>query len=95
MVTKEQVIQVLKTVKDPEIWVDVWTMGLIYDITIEKTKITILMTLTTPQCPYGPQLMDDLKKAISTATHIQDIELKLTFSPPWKPSEELRKLLGV
>ncbi|MDO8556400.1 MAG: metal-sulfur cluster assembly factor [Nanoarchaeota archaeon] len=95
MVTREQVIDVLKTVKDPEIWVDIWTMGLIYNISVEKEKITILMTLTTPQCPYGPQLMEDLKKALQTKTKIKNIDLQLTFTPAWKPTEALRKLLGV
>jgi len=95
MVTREKVIQVLKTVKDPEIWIDVWTMGLIYDIKVDRDKVDILMTLTTPQCPYGPQLMDDLKKALQKDARAKEVVLKLTFDPPWKPSEELRKVLGV
>ncbi|HLD12507.1 MAG TPA: metal-sulfur cluster assembly factor [Candidatus Nanoarchaeia archaeon] len=95
MVTKDNVIDILKTVKDPEIWIDIWTIGLIRDITITKEKITILMTLTTPQCPYGPQLMDDIKQALTQGTKIKTIDLQLTFNPPWKPPEELRKILGV
>ncbi|MDO8628772.1 MAG: metal-sulfur cluster assembly factor [Nanoarchaeota archaeon] len=95
MVTKENVITILKTVKDPELWIDIWTIGLIREITLEKTKITILMTLTTPQCPYGPQLMDDMKQALIKGTKIKNIDLQLTFNPPWKPTEELRKVLGV
>ena len=70
-------------------------MGLIYDIKIEKDAVELLMTLTTPQCPYGPQLMDDLKKALQKDAKAKQVILKLTFDPPWKPSEELRKVLGV
>lgn len=95
MVTKEKVVEVLKTVKDPEIHIDVYTIGLIYDIKVEKDNVEVLMTLTTPQCPYGPQLMDDMKEALKKKAKAKNVVLKLTFNPPWKPSEELRRMLGV
>ncbi|MEK6904528.1 MAG: metal-sulfur cluster assembly factor [Nanoarchaeota archaeon] len=95
MVTKDKVIEVLKTVKDPEIHIDIYTLGLIYNIEADKDSVKILMTLTTPQCPYGPQLMDDLKQALKKKARAKNVELSLTFNPPWKPSDELRKMLGV
>ena len=58
MIKKEQVVEVLKTVDDPEIGMDVWTLGLIYRITIEKGIVYIKMTFTTPMCPYGPMLVE-------------------------------------
>ena len=83
----------MKKVKDPEIGIDIWTLGLVYDIKIEKKLATITMTLTSTMCPYGPMLMDDAKRAV------EDIGLKatidLTFEPPWEPSAELRAMLGI
>ena len=58
MVEKQQVIDALKLVTDPELNIDVWTLGLIYDIILED-GIKIVMTFTTPLCPYGPELVED------------------------------------
>ena len=94
MITKEQVIESLKQVYDPEIQVDVWTMGLIYDIKIEKNEVHIIMTLTTPMCPYGPMLLEEIKARIKEDTSAE-VQIDVTFDPPWQPSEELRMMLGV
>lgn len=95
MITREQVIEMLETVIDPEIGIDVWTMGLIYrfDI-ISDTKISIVMTYTTPMCPYGEQLKEEVEDSLRMVgfTHI---DTEVTFDPPWKPSQELREALGV
>lgn len=94
MVDKEQVIEALKLVDDPELNIDVWTLGLIYDIEILEDKtIKILMTYTTPLCPYGPQLQEDI--AIRLSSLSDKVQIKVTFEPMWKPTEELRSLLGV
>ena len=97
MLTKDSVINVLKQINDPEILVDVWTMGLIYDIQINEKKkhITITMTLTTPMCPYGPMLLEEIKARLKEDTGAKEVTLNLTFDPPWQPSEELRMMLGV
>lgn len=92
--TEKTVIAALKTVKDPEVGFDVWTMGLIYKITIEKTSVSILMTYTTPFCPWGPQLNDEIESALKTAG-AKKINLEITFDPPYKMPEALRATLGL
>lgn len=95
MPTKEEIIEVLKQVYDPEIMVDIWTLGLIYDITPGSEEIKIKMTLTTPMCPYGPQLLANVKNKIEEMPGVKKLDLELVWEPAWKPSEELRATLGV
>ena len=95
MPSKEEIIEVLKQVYDPEIQVDIWTLGLVYDIIPGNEEIKIKMTLTTPMCPYGPQLLANVKNKIEEMPGIKKFDLELVWDPPWKPSEELRAMLGV
>lgn len=95
MTSKEQIIENLKKVEDPELQLDVWSLGLIYGIDIIDGKTCkITMTLTSPQCPFGPYMMQDVKKAVENAGFDQ-VDVELTFSPRWKPSDELRAALGI
>jgi len=95
MVTQQQVIQQLKKVQDPELGIDVWSLGLVYTITLEKAKVFIKMTLTSPMCPYGPMLIADVQQRVKELKGIKDVKVDITFNPPWKPSEDVRALLGV
>lgn len=98
MASKEEVIEILKQVYDPELQVDIWSLGLVYDIKIEGSKITIIMTLTSPVCPYGPELMNDVRRKVSTAEGISEVGIELTFNPVWgtdKMSEEAKIALGI
>ena len=96
MTTQKQIVEILKTVDDPELNIDVWSLGLIYEIKINKTQVNILMTFTTPMCPYGPMLIDMIKEAItSKQKDIKKVELEITFDPAWEPSKELRAMFGV
>ena len=98
MVEKEQVIEVLKKVYDPEIQYDIWSLGLIYNIEIEGNKVKIFMTLTSPMCPYGPALMDDVRRQVSAIDGVGEVQLELTFSPAWSPekmTEEAKIALGI
>lgn len=94
-ITKDEIIAELKTVFDPEIHLDIWTMGLIYEINIKSNdEVHILMTYTTPMCPFGP----DLNKQIEEKLHdlgFTKVEVEVTFNPPWKASDELRTMLGI
>jgi metal-sulfur cluster biosynthetic enzyme len=93
--TKEQIIEQLKTVKDPEVDLDVYSMGLIYDITItDDENVHILHTLTSPACPMGPTIQDDIRSAV-LSIGASSVEVELTFDPPYQPSEELRMALGI
>ena len=98
MASKEQVIEALKKVYDPEIQFDIWSLGLVYNIEIEGNKVKILMTFTSPMCPYGPALMDDVRRQISAIDGVGDVEIEMTFSPVWGPekmTEEAKIALGI
>lgn len=97
MVSKQAVIDVLKTVHDPEIQVDVWAMGLIYKLEVDEAagSVRILMTLTTPMCPYGPALLEEIKTRLKSEAGASEVLIDLTFDPPWQPSEELKATLGI
>ena len=87
------VIEITKEVTDPELGIDIWTLGLIYDIKLEE-KVKIILTLTSPMCPFGPQILGELKQKLEEKGY-KDPTLTLTFNPPWAPDEELRAMLGV
>ena len=98
MVDKEQVIEVLKKVYDPEIQFDIWSLGLVYNIGIEQNNVNILMTFTSPMCPYGPALLDDVRRQVSAIEGVGEVEVEITFTPVWGPdkmTEEARMGLGI
>ncbi|NOY88326.1 MAG: DUF59 domain-containing protein [FCB group bacterium] len=98
--TKEQVIEALKPIHDPEIRIGIVDLGLVYDILIEDTgKVTIKMTLTTPACPYGDMLLAMAKRAVEGLDGVTEVEMVLVWDPPWDPkemcSEGAKDLLGI
>ncbi|MBI2140665.1 DUF59 domain-containing protein [Candidatus Woesearchaeota archaeon] len=93
--TKEDAIEAMKNVMDPELRLDVWTLGLIYGVEVkEQNAVSIKMTFTTPACPYAPQLVADLKGQLMEAG-FQEPEIEYVFDPPWAPSDEVKMLLGL
>lgn len=95
MIIKEQIVEQLKTVKDPEVDLDIYSMGLIYDISIaEDNSVHVLHTLTSPACPMGPTIQEDIRSAV-LSLGASSVEVELTFDPPYQPSEELRMALGI
>ena len=96
MIAKEKVIEVLKTVNDPEIGLDIYTLGLIYYITInEDNSVIIKMTFTSPMCPYGPALLADVKNKVTSVDGVKSVDIELVFEPVWKPSKEVKLMLGI
>lgn len=95
MQSKQQIIESLKTVKDPELDLDIWTLGLVYKIDIKsETSVAFEITYTTPMCPFGPvikQKMQDEMRYLG----FKEIDIDVVFDPPWQPSEELRTALGL
>ena len=83
MVNKEDIIAALKTVYDPEIPVNVWDMGLIYDIDIQDTEIVIKMTFTSPTCPMMEELMQQVKEAVQSVSGNVSVRVDLVWDPPW------------
>ena len=98
--TKEQVIEALKPVQDPEIRIGVVDLGLIYDVMVEDNgKVIIKMTLTTPTCPYGEMLVAMVHRAAEELEGVTEVEVKLVWSPVWDPkemcSDEAKDQLGI
>jgi len=96
MTTKEEVIEILKTVVDPEIFIDIWTLGLIYDIEIQDKNLNLRMTFTSPACPAGPELMEEVRqKTVEMLPEIESTHIQIVFDPPWTPSEDLKAMMGI
>ena len=80
----DEIIAALKTCFDPEIPVDIWELGLIYEITINDEKeVKLLMTLTSPNCPVAESLPADVADKIRTVRGVKSCDVKITFDPPW------------
>ena len=81
---KDNIIKNLHTVYDPEIPVDIYELGLIYDIIIEKdNNVKINMTLTSPNCPVAESLPKEVKDSIMTVKEVKNVDLNLVWEPPW------------
>jgi FeS assembly SUF system protein len=93
-----KIIEQLKTIFDPEIPVNIYEIGLIYEIKIDRdNKVDILMTLTSPNCPVAESLPLEVKEKVKSTEGVKDAEVKLTFDPPWDQdmlSEEAKLELG-
>ncbi|OGZ43990.1 MAG: hypothetical protein A3J55_00985 [Candidatus Ryanbacteria bacterium RIFCSPHIGHO2_02_FULL_45_17b] len=93
---KDDIIKALQSVDDPELGVDIYTLGLIYDIQVSDTgDIYIKMTHTTPLCPFGNEITKKIKEALYQYTHPKSLKIEITFDPPWKPPKKLREMLGM
>ena len=91
--TQSDIITMLKGVEDPEMHIDIYSLGLIYRIDISETSIDILMTLTTPFCPYADEIVATVKSVL-TSFGIP-VSVNITFEPEWVPPPELRTALGI
>ncbi|MEO6694394.1 MAG: iron-sulfur cluster assembly protein [Ignavibacteria bacterium] len=92
---KEEVIKVLKSCYDPEIPVDVWELGLIYDIIVATNNdVLIVMTLTSPSCPVAGILPGEIEQKVKDHPMVNDCKVQLTFDPPWSQTmmSEVAKL---
>lgn len=95
----ENIVKVLKTIFDPEIPVDIYELGLIYDVFVNESRdVKILMTLTSPNCPVAETLPMEVKEKVGSINSVNDVEIELTFDPPWDKdmmSEEAKLELGM
>jgi len=80
---REKIIDEIKKVYDPEIPVNVWDLGLIYDINIEQDKIVIEMTFTSPMCPMMEDIIDQIKSNVETVSEGKMVDVKLVWDPAW------------
>jgi len=98
MVTKEEIVNVLKDCYDPEIPINVWDLGLVYDIKIDDDKVGIKMTLTAPGCMMGGMIAEDVENKLKALNGVKDAKVELVFDPPWTPdkmSEEAKSQMGI
>lgn len=95
----DQIILALKTIYDPEIPVDIYELGLIYDIQIsDEGKVKVVMTLTTPNCPVAETLPAEVKEKVADVDGVKEVDLELVFEPTWTKdmmSEEAKFELGI
>lgn len=85
--TEKDIVLTLKNIYDPEIPVNVYDLGLIYEVDVEPDgSTTILMTLTAPTCPVAEQLVEDIRTQVAKVKGVTDVEVTLTFDPPWDKS---------
>ncbi len=102
-VSEELIREELKKVIDPELFVNIVDLGLVYEVTIQdaaedKKNIKIDMTLTSPMCPAGPQLIAQSKQVVSAIEDVGAVEVKIVLDPPWSPdrmTDEARDQLGI
>lgn len=94
-----QIVAVLKTIYDPEIPVDIYELGLIYDVFVnEDYDVKIMMTLTSPNCPVAESLPVEVEEKVGTVDLVKDVTVEITFDPPWTQelmSEEAKLELGM
>lgn len=95
----EKIVRVLKTIYDPEIPVDIYELGLIYDVFVnEDNDVKILMTLTSPNCPVAESLPEEVREKVRSLNAVNEVEVELTFEPTWTQdlmSEEAKLELGM
>ena len=97
MVDEEEVTEALSNVIDPELGLDFLELGLIYEIEIEEAEVYVTFTLTSPGCPIGPQVADQIKEYVSELQGVEKVHPKMVFTPPWTPelmSEDAKFALG-
>jgi metal-sulfur cluster biosynthetic enzyme len=97
MATVEDVTDALRDVIDPELGLDFVELGLIYDVEIEGPAVRITYTLTSPGCPIGPQVSEQIEEFVGELEGVEDVQPVMTFSPPWTPermSEDAKFALG-
>jgi len=97
MATVEDVTDTLRDVIDPELGLDFVELGLIYDIEVDGPTVRITYTLTSPGCPIGPQVSEQMEEFVSELEGVEDVQPIMTFSPPWTPermSEDAKFALG-
>jgi metal-sulfur cluster biosynthetic enzyme len=101
-IREESVYAALRQVRDPELLVNVVDLGLIYEVKVEevagKTNLALRMTMTTPACPWGPQLLQEVRDTLSALDGVGEVKVELTLDPPWTPdrmTEDARDELGM
>jgi metal-sulfur cluster biosynthetic enzyme len=97
MASRDEVLEVLRQVEDPELGMDIVDLGLLYEVEVEDSTAKITYSLTSMGCPAGPLIAQDIDSAARQVEGIEDVQLELTFDPPWTPdkmSDDAKFILG-
>jgi metal-sulfur cluster biosynthetic enzyme len=98
MPTKEEVFEALRQVEDPELGMDIVELGLLYDVEVAGPRVKITHSLTSMGCPAGPMIQEDINRTALEIPGIEDVEIELTWDPPWTPermSDDAKFILGI
>jgi metal-sulfur cluster biosynthetic enzyme len=97
MITEEQARETLKQIEDPEIGLNIVDLGLVYDVEVDGSTVNVKMTLTSPACPVGPQLLNGSKMVLQDLEGVEEVNVDLVWEPFWSPDRinpEYRAILG-
>ncbi len=98
MPDEDTVYAALKQISDPEVGVNIVDMGLIYSLELEDNKVGVYMTLTSPACPAGPQILGQIDSTLRELEGVEEVDINVVWTPPWSPdmlSEEAKDELGI
>ena len=97
MPTRDEVIEALRQVEDPELGMDIVDLGLLYDVEVEGPRVKVTHSLTSMGCPVGPLIQEDINRVARELPGIEDVDVELTWDPPWSPermSDDAKFILG-
>ena len=97
MPTKEEIVEALRGVEDPELGMDIVELGLLYDVEVEGPNVKVIHSLTSMGCPAGPLIQQDIQSVASSLPGVEGVEIELTWDPPWTPermSDDAKFILG-
>jgi metal-sulfur cluster biosynthetic enzyme len=97
MASQHEVLEALRQVEDPELGMDIVDLGLVYDVEVEGPKAKVTYSLTSMGCPAGPLIAQDIDRAAREVPGVEEVEMELTFDPPWTPdkmSDDAKFILG-
>ena len=97
MPTRDEVVEALRQVEDPELGMDIVDLGLLYDVEVAGPRVKIIYSLTSMGCPAGPLIEQDIERVVQEIPEVEAVETELTFDPPWTPdkmSDDAKFILG-
>ena len=97
MPTRDEVIEALRQVEDPELGMDIVDLGLLYDVEVVGPRVKVTHSLTSMGCPVGPLIQEDINRVARELPGVEDVDVELTWDPPWTPdkmSDDAKFILG-
>jgi metal-sulfur cluster biosynthetic enzyme len=98
MPTRDEVVDALRQVEDPELGMDIVDLGLLYDVEVEGPRVKVTHSLTSMGCPVGPMIQEDIHRVTSEIDGVENVDVELTWDPPWTPermSDDAKFILGI